>query len=105
MQKKLGKAPAEGGSAAWAQLQDIPDPLAEPPEGEEIEVGHLYRRAVDLVRSEFEQRTWQVFWLTAIEGCSPGVVAEELGISPASVRQAKSRVLRRLKREVGDLFD
>jgi RNA polymerase sigma-70 factor (ECF subfamily) len=29
-------------------------------------------------------------------------VAADLGVTPAAVRQAKSRVLRRLKEEVGD---
>ncbi|HEV3385395.1 MAG TPA: sigma-70 family RNA polymerase sigma factor [Gemmata sp.] len=100
-----GKAQAEGGSAAWAQLQDVADPLAEAPEGEEKEVGHLYRRALELVRGEFEERTWQAFWLTAIDGRSPVALTVELSMSPASIRQAKSRVLRRLKQEVGDLFD
>jgi RNA polymerase sigma-70 factor, ECF subfamily len=57
------------------------------------------------VRGEFEERTWQAFWLTAIEERSPATLSTELGMSPASIRQAKSRVLRRLKAEVGDLFD
>jgi RNA polymerase sigma-70 factor (ECF subfamily) len=35
---------------------------------------------------------------------SPADVAVELGISPNSVRQAKSRVLRRLKEELGELI-
>jgi RNA polymerase sigma-70 factor (ECF subfamily) len=31
-------------------------------------------------------------------------VAAQLGVSPAAVRKAKSRVLRRLKEEVGDVL-
>jgi RNA polymerase sigma-70 factor (ECF subfamily) len=100
-----GKHQAEGGSAAWAQLQNIADPLAEPDESEGAEVGQLYRRALELVRSEFEERTWQAFWLSAIEDRSVAALSAELGMSPASIRQAKSRVLRRLKQEVGDLLD
>jgi RNA polymerase sigma-70 factor (ECF subfamily) len=103
--KQQGKAQAEGGSAAWAQLQDVADPLAGPPEGEDGEVSQLYRRALEQVRSEFEERTWQAFWLTVVEGRAPTALADELGMSPASIRQVKSRVLRRLKREVGDLLD
>lgn len=44
-----------------------------------------------------------MFWLTAIEGRSPVDIAAALGVSPAAVRMAKSRVLHRLKEEFGDL--
>jgi RNA polymerase sigma-70 factor (ECF subfamily) len=57
------------------------------------------------VRSEFEERTWQMFWRVVIEGRSPVALAEELGVTPAAVRQAKSRVLRRLKEEMGELVE
>ncbi len=56
-----------------------------------------------MVKAEFEPRTWQMFWLTAIEGRSPVDIAAALGVSPAAVRMAKSRVLHRLKEEFGDL--
>ena len=81
------------------------DPIAAPDEGEEAEVGQLYRRALEQVRAEFEERTWQAFWLTVIDGRSPAALESELGMTPANIRQAKSRVLRRLKREVGDVLD
>jgi RNA polymerase sigma-70 factor (ECF subfamily) len=100
-----GRAQAEGGSDAWVQLQNVPDPLAGPPEHEDTEVSQLYCRALELVRGEFEERTWQAFWLTVVEGRSPTALAAELGMSPSGVRQAKSRVLRRLKQEAGDLID
>ena len=35
----------------------------------------------------------------------PTTLAEELGTTPAAVRQAKSRVLRRLKQEMGDVLE
>ena len=57
------------------------------------------------MRGEFEERTWQMFWRVVIEGHSPVALAEELGVTPAAVRQAKSRVLRRLKEEMGELLD
>ena len=96
---------AAGGSDAWQQLQDVADPLAGPDEGEAVEVGELYRRALDQVRGDFEERTWQVFWLTVIEGRSPAALAAELRMTPAAVRQAKARVLRRLKEEAGELLE
>jgi RNA polymerase sigma-70 factor (ECF subfamily) len=100
-----GRPQAEGGSDAWQNLQSLADPLAVPDEGEEAEVGQLYRRAVEQVRGEFQERTWQAFWLTVIDGRSPAALAEDLGMTPAAIRQAKSRVLRRLKQEMGELLD
>jgi RNA polymerase sigma-70 factor (ECF subfamily) len=46
-----------------------------------------------------------MFWQTAVENRSPVDVAAEMGVSPAAIHQGKSRVLRRLKAEVGDLID
>ena len=98
------QAAAAGGSTALERLLDIPDPQTGPDEDAD-EMSGLYRRALDLIRGEFEERTWQAFWLTAIEGRSPANLAAELGMTPTAIRQAKSRVLRRLKQEVGDLLD
>lgn len=55
-----------------------------------------------MVRSEFEDRTWQAFWRVAVEGHATAEVAADLGITANAVRQAKSRVLRRLRQELGD---
>jgi RNA polymerase sigma-70 factor, ECF subfamily len=35
---------------------------------------------------------------------TPADVGAELGMTPAAIRQAKSRVLRRLKQELGELL-
>src|SRR5206468_8982143 len=58
---------AEGGSDAWRDLQEVPDLLAVPADEEEAEIGKLYRRVLDQVHCEFEEHTWQAFWLTAVE--------------------------------------
>ena len=94
---------AVGGSSILENLQQVPTPTESDDTPEEI--GRLYRRALDYVRGEFEERSWQMFWRTAIDDRSPPDVAAEMGVTPAAVRQAKSRVLRRLKEEVGDLLD
>jgi RNA polymerase sigma-70 factor (ECF subfamily) len=102
--RNKGRPHAEGGSEAWENLQAIPDPLAGPGDEEAAEISQLYRRAVEQVRCEFEERTWQAFWLTAIEGRSPAALADELGMTAGGIRQAKSRVLRRLKQEMGEIL-
>ena len=80
------------------------DPLAVEDVDEQAELGQLYRRAVEQVRCEFEERTWQAFWLTTIEDRLPDALVDVLGMTPAAIRQAKSRVLRRLKQEMGELI-
>ena len=97
--------PAAGGTDAQMRLQQVPTPpdeldLSEAP----ADVAGVYHRAVTLVRDQFEERTWKAFWQVAIEDRSPAEVAAEMGITPNAVRQAKSRVLRRLKEEMGELI-
>ena len=99
-----GRPQPVGGSDALGQVQNLPDLLVEPAD-EEAEVSLVYRRAVEQVRGEFEQRTWHLFWRTVVEGISPAAVAEEMHTTPAAVRQAKSRVLRRLKQEMGEVLE
>jgi RNA polymerase sigma-70 factor (ECF subfamily) len=94
-----------GGSDAWRDLQQVADPLPGPGEEGAPEIRAVYLRALELVRGEFEERTWQAFWLTVVEDRDPAVLAAELGMTANNVRQAKSRVLRRLREEIGDLID
>lgn len=65
----------------------------------------VVRRALNLIRVEFEERTWQAFWRTAVDGQSAPAIAEELEMTPVAVRKAKSRVLARLRRELEELVD
>jgi RNA polymerase sigma-70 factor (ECF subfamily) len=67
------RALAEGGSDAWRQMQNIPDPLADADAEEVGEMSQVYQRALEQVRGDFEDSSWQAFWLTAIEGRSPAV--------------------------------
>jgi RNA polymerase sigma-70 factor (ECF subfamily) len=101
--RRRGSQPeAQGGTDAHRQLEQVAE--ADIPDDPEEEVGGLYRRALELVRSEFEERTWNAFWRTAVEGQSPSDIATDLGVTPAAVRKAKSRVLHRLRQEIGDLI-
>jgi RNA polymerase sigma-70 factor (ECF subfamily) len=96
-----------GGSDALHLLQELPapDPAAPEDAEEEGQFSALFHRALDLLRGEFEPRTWQAFWRTAVDDQPSADVAAELGMTANSVRMAKSRVLRRLREELGDLID
>lgn len=61
----------------------------------------LFRFAADRVREEFRGGTWEAFRLTAIEGLSAEEAAAELGTTAGAVYTARSRVIRRLREEVG----
>jgi RNA polymerase sigma-70 factor (ECF subfamily) len=63
----------------------------------------LFRRAVELLRSEFEERSWRAFWRVVVEEQRPAEVAAELGMTVNAVYVAKSRILHRLRQELGDL--
>jgi RNA polymerase sigma-70 factor (ECF subfamily) len=94
---------AAGGSTAnsrWQQFIEEEDDGAAVPLEEERRV--LVQRALSLLKTDFEERTWKAFWRTAVDGLPAAQVAEELGMTAAAVRKSKSRVLQRLREELGD---
>lgn len=95
---------ASGGSTALRRLADHPDEGSLPedePTGA-AEISGLLRRGLEQVRAEFEPRTWDAFWRSSVDGLPTDRVAAELDITRASVRQARSRVLRRLRKQLGE---
>jgi RNA polymerase sigma-70 factor (ECF subfamily) len=104
--RRQGKPEARGGSTAQRQMAEIP----QPPEPSEDSIqpdaqsaACLSRRVLELIRSEFEPRTWEAFWRVSVGGQSPSHVASDLGISVAAVYMAKCRGLRRFRQVVGEL--
>jgi RNA polymerase sigma-70 factor (ECF subfamily) len=94
----------QGGSDVHRLLQEIPDSTLSDDAADAAQLSDVYHRALELIRGDFEDHTWQAFWRTAVDNQSPAEVAPALGMSKVAVRQAKARVLRRLKEEVGDLI-
>jgi RNA polymerase sigma-70 factor (ECF subfamily) len=97
--------PAAGGTEAQIQLNEMADPLADVSEESytsQSEAKQFLNRALALIQTDFQPQTWQAFWNSTIEGQDTASIAQELGISTNSVRQAKSRVLRRLREQLGD---
>ena len=98
-----------GGSAALGHFQQLADPqLADPQLPDDApsqpsDTASLLHRALAMVRVDFQTTTWDAFWRATVLGQSTDQIAEDLAISPASVRQAKSRVLRRLRQQLGDI--
>ena len=95
---------AVGGTDAHQQLEQAPDVLlaecdAEGTEGTNL----LVHQTIELVRQEFEDRTWQAFWRSSVEGQTAAEIAQDLAMSKGAVRQAKYRVLKRLREQLDEL--
>jgi RNA polymerase sigma-70 factor (ECF subfamily) len=101
---------APGGSDALQQLVQVPDPFtnSEDPSDRAADRAAEHAvlwRALDLLRGEFEDRTWQAFWRVIVEGHAPAEVAAALGVSVNAVYKARGRVLHRLRQELGEFDD
>jgi RNA polymerase sigma-70 factor (ECF subfamily) len=98
---------ALGGRESQRSIAEIPERWTEPPAdaGDSRQLTSLFHSGLALVRAEFEERTWDTFWRVAIDGQDVFQVAQEMKISAAAVRQAKSRVLRRLRFVLGELLE
>jgi RNA polymerase sigma-70 factor (ECF subfamily) len=103
--RRLGREPGgAGGTDAQHRLAQLPAPTSEADAADQELDRGVFAQSLDLIRSEFEERTWQAFWRTAVDGRAPKDVAAELSMSPGAVRVAKCRVLQRLREELGDLL-
>jgi RNA polymerase sigma-70 factor (ECF subfamily) len=99
---------AAGGTDAqiyFAQLAAPPADAEGADAHDEVgEVQHLLRGALEQIRGQVHPQTWQAFWKVVVEGKTPEEVAQELAMRIGTVRVAKSRVLSRLRSELGELF-
>ena len=89
---------AMGGSAAEQIAQAQVDLADQSVSVSRQDMRGVVGRAAALIQSEVEPRTWQAFWMTAVQGISAPEAARELGMRPAAVRKAKSRVARPVAR-------
>jgi RNA polymerase sigma-70 factor, ECF subfamily len=92
----------EGGSDANFRLQTYPDALPPDEEDPPAEIATLFHRCLKLIRSDFPPHYFEAFCRHFIDGRSVAEVAQELSISTALVRQAFSRIRKRLHEVLGD---
>ncbi|MFN0051510.1 MAG: RNA polymerase sigma factor [Planctomycetales bacterium] len=110
--RRSGEPIATGGSEAAQRFQQVIDPAPPAPqidgseiasqESDDLVLDELLRRALESIRGEFHERTWRAFWGVVVEGRAAADVAADLEMKPGTVRVAKSRVLLRLRSELGD---
>ncbi|HUG68012.1 MAG TPA: sigma-70 family RNA polymerase sigma factor [Pirellulaceae bacterium] len=92
-----------GGTEHHQQVEQLPDLLEQEAEPSSSDAKKsLVHRALRIVRNDFEEKTWQAFWRLTVDGHSAAEIAAELDMNPRSVRQAKYRILARLRQELAD---
>ncbi|MCA9269111.1 MAG: sigma-70 family RNA polymerase sigma factor [Planctomycetales bacterium] len=65
--------------------------------GEADDDRELLQSALQLIRPTFNEFTWQSFWRCAVQGQAAVDVAADLNATPQAVRQAKYRVMQKLR--------
>jgi RNA polymerase sigma-70 factor (ECF subfamily) len=103
--KQRDRRPAVGLDLTDGFLEKMADPdsdLAREWDREHDE--HVVRKILAAVQPDFSPATWEAFRRFALEGLPAARVAEELGLTENAVLLAKSRVIRRLREEAGDLL-
>ena len=93
---------AAGGTEALQFLQQVPgDGPSLSGSGDPPAVRELLQRALDQIRGDFNEQTWEAFCEGVFKGRNAADIAAELGISHNAVRKAKARVLQRLREQLG----
>jgi RNA polymerase sigma-70 factor (ECF subfamily) len=103
LRAKRSSPDGRGGSDAYEQLLALQESPVDDTLSDDLRL--LYQRALELIRSEFNEVHWQAFQRTAVEGRKGTEVARELGISPDVVYNARSRIAHRLRQEFAELLD
>ena len=103
--KQRDRRPTIGMDQAEGFLEQMADPesdLAREWDREHDE--HVVQKLLAAVKGDFSPTTWEAFRRLALDGLPAARVAEELGMPENAVLLAKSRVIRRLRQEAGDLL-
>ena len=106
--RRLGAVPnAAGGTEAHALFSQLPDTPPDESDAESVAATNasVTHRALEMIRAEFEDRTWRAFWRVTAEGRTPADVADELGMTVRAVYMAKYRVSKRVRCELSGLLD
>jgi len=88
--------------AVLRQLEDPDSELSAQWDREHDE--HVFHEGLRLIEGEFKPTTWQAFRRLALDSEEPEAVAAELGLTVNAVFIARSRVLRRLRKEFAGLL-
>jgi RNA polymerase sigma-70 factor, ECF subfamily len=103
--KRRHKRPAVGLDPAEQFLESLADPNGDlAREWDQDHDRHVFGKLLGLVQPDFSPATWEAFRRVAVDGLPAARVAEEMKLSVNAVIQAKSRILKRLREEAGELL-
>jgi len=95
-----------GGSDGALLLEQFADPASDLSRlWDQEHDRHVAHRLLAAIQPDFEATTWRAFQRTTLDGIKPAAVAAELGMSVNAVFIAKSRVVRRLRKEMQGLVE
>lgn len=83
-------------------IAQIPDQADE--DESRNEAAQLLHRLLEMIRGDFEPKTFDIFWKCEIQGHDTERVATELGMKQSAIREARRRVKNRLKEECRELL-
>jgi RNA polymerase sigma-70 factor, ECF subfamily len=103
--RKRHRRPAVGLDPANGFLDSLADPNGDLAREWDLDYErHVFQNLLAIVQPDFQATTWEAFRRFALDGLPAAKVAEEMGLTVNSVVQAKSRVLKRLREEAGELL-
>jgi len=103
---RRGEAAVTGNSDMAQMLEQLADPSSSLSQyWNQQHDRHVTSQIMEVIRPQYEAKTWKAFRLVALEGKKPAAVAAELGMSVNSVLLAKSRIINRLRNEVRGFTD
>lgn len=87
-------------------LDEFPSPCDEDPNSwtNTPDVVLVLRRALECIQIDYEDTTWRAFWRTVVDGESTADVAADLELASGTVRQARYKILKRLREELEGLL-
>lgn len=105
-QKLRKRTETVGGEKIQGFLAELDDPQgALSRQWERDHDRFVMRQMLESMRGNFSIETWRAFELVMLEEKSAQTAAEEVGVTVNAVYIAKSRVLKRLREEAGEMLD
>ncbi len=92
-----------GGTVVREMMASQPDRLDDQNRWEREHQARLFAWAVERVKPDFRQGTWDAFWGVAVDNESVVDVATRLDMTVGAVYVAKSRVVARIRAEIQDI--
>jgi RNA polymerase sigma-70 factor, ECF subfamily len=98
--------PQGGGPELEQLIESLADPISI--ESANWDIAHdsaVFNKVKDYIQGDYSETTWRAFELHGIEGIPAKKVADMLGTSPNVVMLARSRILKRMRKEAEGLIE